>query len=425
MAAAIALSFLIIPCGNCEIIPTQESKPVNGIGDPERVLMLELWRHDEIQVTAALSLQELAGVRAHWELLATHPAVDPDIYLARLQENDDICLPAILVVRKAGQIKGLFLGRIEHKRLDFRVGYLPVHRPRARVLAGLDRGLIGADDPQIAEAMVESIMRLLNEGIVDFAHLACIDVNAPIRRLAYRIPSKLCRSRMDGVEPRWTLDLPCSYDEFLASRSRNTRSNIRRHEKALLRVHPDVRVSVLRGNGAEVAHAHSDVVQVLRRTYQFKLGLGPLCHPLAHKIWDESCRLGRLIVVLIYVGKQPVAFSYAQIYKSAALYMTPGYDPAYASVHVGEYCLLQLIRTLSAEPGVTSLDYGLGYSQYKESFGTQCAQEGHVRIFAPSPKGAYLNVTRTATASATALLVSAAERLGLKRIIKSMLRSRS
>jgi len=384
--------------------------------------MREIWRQGDLSVDAILQAGDFAHIREDWERLATHPAVDPDAYMSRLQDDGDVVGPAVLVARRAGVVVGLLVGRIEAKRLDFLVGHLPVYRVRARVLAGFEHGVIGADDPDVAAGYVGSIMHLLRRRTADFAHLACVDISAPIRRWARELPSRFCRSWVTDTDARWSLAIPATFEEFVASRSRNTRANIRRHEKQLLHAHPDVRVAVFGRGAAETLDALADVMEVCRKTYQFKLGLAPLCHPLARKTWDEGCRRARLVLALVYIGGRPVAFSYAHIYKSIALFMTPGYDPAFASLHVGEYSLLKLVQGLIAERDVAILDYGQGYLQYKESFGTSCTQEGHVRLFAPTPKGIYLNIVRTVTAGASSFLLAAAERLRVKNALKRILR---
>ncbi len=374
-----------------------------------------------LNISAIFEKAELSAIRDFWSKMA-NPEIDPNIYLSRFQQDNTIN-PAFLVAKRGGEIVTLLVGRIESKVLKFRIGYLPVYHVRAKVWAVSDRGIIGAMDPEIAMAMVQTIMNLLGKGVADFAHLACLDINSPIRRMALEMPAWSCRERACKIESRWFLKLPTTFENFLSTRSHKTRSNIRKNERALLKSHPDIKVQYFGLDKNVVGHALKDVMAVCRMTYQYKLGLSPLCSSHLEQDWELHGRLGRLALTLVYIQDKPVAFSYAHLYNDAAIFMTPGYDPAFSKLHVGQFASLKLIEQLIETGGFKCLDYGLGYAQYKESFGSEATQEGHVRIFAPTWKGIYLNLIRTCTTKISEMLTFAANRLGVKTFLKKLLRS--
>jgi hypothetical protein len=385
--------------------------------------MIALWQNGDLQVSLAQRREELSLIRPYWDLFADHPRIDPDIFLMKLEKSGGVSNPAILVVHKLQQVCALFIAKIEDKRLNFRIGFLSVAKPRARVLACSDRGFIGAADPQVSDALVAAILYLLRNGAIDYAHFASLDVDSPLRQSAQFLPSKLCRGRLNSLEQRWFLHLPRSYEEFLKSRSRKTRENIKRKEKRLLQECCDTEVRILRGNKFEIVKAFYDIMQIVRKTYQYRLGLTPFSNPSAQDIWNAMSMLGRIVLILVYINKEPVAFSCAQVFKNTAVYLTPGYDPKYTSLSIGQFSLLKLIRYLIEHTAVETLDYGLGYSQYKETLGTRYTLEGHVRIFAPSWKGIYLKFMRTGTQLVSSWALNFLEGLRLKDALKKRLRN--
>jgi len=357
--------------------------------------------------------------------MASHPAADPELFALHLVANPEWVAPACLVAKRGREIVGLLVGRIEAKRLEFRVGYIPLCRVHGRVLAVVDRGVYGAENAKVAKGFVRAIERLLSEGMADFAHFSSLSSSSPIREAASRLPAWYCREINCALEPRWYLAIPATYNEFLATRSKNTRGNLARHEKFLLSAKPEIRVVNYEPGNENALNALEAVMRVCRLTYQYRLGLSPLCLPGAKQVWESCCRLGRLALALVWVGERPVAFAYAQLYKGIALFMTPGYDPEFARFHVGEYATVRLIALLIKRQNVRVLDYGLGYAQYKQTLGTGCQMEGHVRIFASSWKGIVVNSLRTITTLGSGVLLQSAEKLGVRGVLRRLLRSRA
>jgi CelD/BcsL family acetyltransferase involved in cellulose biosynthesis len=346
--------------------------------------------------------------------------------LFRLKSDEESVAPACLVVRRGHEVIALVIGTILTRPLDFKVGYVPIGSAHTRVLAVPDHGFLGRQDPSVARAVVRALVELLKGGVAELAHLACVGSDSALREAVTEVASGWCRGRLEFLEDRWSLTLGKDFDAFLASRSKNTRGQIRRHERRFLEAHASVRmVNVGQQLGSVdriLVDALPDVKAVLQTTYQFRLGLTPLCRGSAEEELALLGRLGRLALTVVYVGERPVAFSYAHIYKGTAVFGTPGYDPAFAAFHAGEYALVQLIRVLFARGDVTALDYGLGYSQYKEAFGSSLAREGHLRIFAPTPRGLLLNCARTGTSAANQSLRGLARGLGLTAKLKRLLR---
>lgn len=254
-------------------------------------------------------------------------------------------------------------------------------------------------------------------------HLACVPESHPLRKfLTERFYGPVLAS---PLEPRWILNIPHSWEEFLKIRSTNTRNNIRRHERKLKeRCKSLETVLHFSGDGETFERIWSDVMEVFRSTYQYRLSLSPLKDPNARRTWDHLDRLGRLAVTLVRADGKPVAFAWAQIYKDCAALGTPGYDPAMADLFVGEYAILRLIELLIETGKLKTLDYGLGYSQYKQTLGTSCQLEGHIRLYSTSSKGKRLYFLMKGIAELNALVNKFSEKIGVKKFLKGLAKGR-
>jgi len=364
-------------------------------------------------------LRGLKEIQPLWEELATHPSVDPGIRMWEFEQRD--LSPCVIVVKNRGRVQGMAIGYIKETRLDIKLRYWTVARPKARLIAILDRGVIAHEDG-VHEAIVRALFELLSGGIADYCHLACIDRDSPLRAVIMSdlIPPQLKDTR-GALEPRWVLEVPGTYEEFIRTRSRNTRENIRRDERKLRNFSNDVMVSFQIGNGRGGGDLYEDVRRVFDKTYQCKLGLGLLSSPHAEMVWRKLSSLGRLVGAVTYLGGVPVSFAYAHIYKSTASFGTPGYLPQYSFLKVGNYSILRLIEALCGT-GVRELDYGLGYSQYKETFGTRSSLEGHIRLFAPTRRAKRLRALISTVKRIESALDRSVEALGVKRRLRRYLK---
>ena len=72
--------------------------------------------------------------------------------------------------------------------------------------------------------------------------------------------------------------------------------------------------------------------------------------------------------------------------------------------------------------GVSKIDCGLGDAVYKQTFGDRWRPEIGLMVFAPTVRGAWINMARTAALGATRLGAAAARRLGIENRIKKIWR---
>lgn len=365
---------------------------------------------------------DLDKIVSIWEQMAMHPSVDPEIRAAQFDDEPGV-KPCITVVRSGDRIEGMVVGDVREIRLELKLKYFTLLRPHARVIRIFDKGLIGCEKEDVVEELLKVLPTLCNACSADFIHLACIPESHPIRKfLTERFHGQVLAN---PLEPRWVLTIPGSWEEFLKSRSSNTRYNIRRHERKLKEGCKSLETALhFPGDEESLEGMWSDVMEIFRSTYQYRLGLSPLKDLKARRTWDHLNRVGRLAVTLLRMDGRPVAFAWAQIYKDCALLGTPGYDPRVADLFVGEFAILRLIELLINIGKLNVLDYGLGYSQYKQTLGTSCQLEGHIRVYSTSPKGKRLYSLMKGINGLNALVNKSTERIGVKRLLKRFARGK-
>jgi CelD/BcsL family acetyltransferase involved in cellulose biosynthesis len=122
---------------------------------------------------------------------------------------------------------------------------------------------------------------------------------------------------------------------------------------------------------------------------------------------------------------RPCSFQFGELYRGRFRLGRPGYDPALAHLRVGTYVLLKAFEDLCADETARIVDFGIGEADYKERFGTISWREGTVLIYAPTFRGARINLTRTALATSIRATKRIAGRGKFARSLKRRFRRRA
>ena len=209
----------------------------------------------------------------------------------------------------------------------------------------------------------------------------------------------------------------------MQSRSANTRSNIRRTAKKLAKKYDgqlDVKTFTKEDELEEMMKA---IDQVAKKTYQRALGVGLANDPQGHKLAKLAMKKKWLRVYLLNIQGTPRAFWPGNLYGDTFHIGIPGYDPQFHADRIGFYLLVKAIEELCTFDNVNHIDFGFGDAQYKRSFATDVWDEESVYIFAPTLKGAALNLYRTATSWLNTKLRALLDRMRLLDSIKRRWRS--
>lgn len=184
------------------------------------------------------------------------------------------------------------------------------------------------------------------------------------------------------VEPGYEtsiIELPKSWDDYLASRSSKCRHELRRRVRRVGEVdglrYVRYRPRPLReGEGDPGWNLYDMCQEVAAASWQSELEDGnTLSHPEYREFYDDThaaaARLGMIDINLFTVHDKPVAFNYNYLCEDRVIGMRMGYHPELAPKGAG-LALLAMALEDSCRRGDRSYDLGMGDQRYKQRLRT-------------------------------------------------------
>jgi CelD/BcsL family acetyltransferase involved in cellulose biosynthesis len=342
------------------------------------------------------SLPELASVRDVWlSLQGDEIVADPDFFQAS-QLDPAVLRPHVLVLERNGSPEAMLIARIEELQLKSRVGYRTLYAPTVRSISVLNGGILGAVDEESFRELLASLRASLAAREADIAVLRYLPLDSPLYRIATAEVPFLARQHFGDSEVHWELELPASVEEILGRSSRKTRQRLMGYMRKLEREY-EGRLAVRRYTTPEqIDDFFRDVEAVAPKTYQHALGVAFRDTPVQRERARIALDRGWFRGYVLDLDGRPCSFHYGELYRGRFRLGRPGYDPALAHLRVGTYLLLQALDDLCSDGTARVVDFGIGDADYKERFGTRSWREGNVVIYAPTFRGARINLTRTA-----------------------------
>ncbi len=353
-------------------------------------------------VRVARTLEEVEALRPDWERVTiTNPEADIDVFRTVVESSPDVLRPHVVVLDRPGAAPALAVARLEQRTIDLKVGYRTLAQPRLRVLSVVYAGIAGAADEEAYGILLEELYRAVRDGEAEMLCVAKLHADSRLCELARLFAPRLCRDYLPVVLPRTDVAVPGEFDEFLKSRSRNTRDNVKRYGRKLERAHEGALEVRSFRKPAELDEALFAMESVAATTYQRALGVGFRDEPLQRALLETAAHKGHFRAWVLSIAGEPAAFWYGLAYGETFYIGSPGYDPAHGDLRVGQYLQMQMMRDLCAEPGINRVDYGFGDAQYKRSFGDNTWDETDVLMFAPRPRALGINLLRGGVGLAT------------------------
>ena len=168
---------------------------------------------------------------------------------------------------------------------------------------------------------------------------------------------------------RWLINLPETFDEYLARLSAKLRQTVKRKMRKLEQELKWEFQVVQRLDQVETFLRDSETVS--RLTYQWNVG-DRLCNDAAtRRAYIRRATSGHLRCYIAYASGKPSAFLQGEFIDSIYYYETPGYDPQYSKLSPGLVLLMWAIRDLIEETSCEIFDFGPGGNMvdYKSMFG--------------------------------------------------------
>jgi hypothetical protein len=348
----------------------------------------------------------------------------PDYFLTVVRERDEVVRPHVYFGNRGDGARVALVGRMEDTVLETRAGYRAIYRPRVRSLVLAHGGLSGHDTPEGAAMILRHLRGVLAAGEAEVALLPSLPVESELFREASALRFPARQASID-VSRHWALRLPDSFDEFVRTRSKSTRDNIKRYRNRLHRDFGDgVRLErYMTVDSADILFR--DARRVAEQTYQHGLGVAFADSRLDRELTCLGLARGWARVYVLYLDGQPAAFWPGAVWGGTFFSGTPGYDTRFADYGIGKYVLMRLIQDLCEEPGIDSVDYGSGEADYKRQFGNDNWAEADVLLFSSRPRAVRINLTRSLLGGGVGGAKRLVERLGLASTLRRRLRTRA
>ena len=378
-----------------------------------------------VEVVVARSEDEVAALRSQWlQLPVKQVHANPDFFLTVVRERPEVERPHVVAAINDGRPTALLAARLERVPLETRIGYRTVYRPTVRLLTVVHGGFVSTSGGRGLEVLQASIARSLRDGEADAIVFPSIQKDSPLFSTFSASAGRLRRQHFAESRIHRRLELPDTFDAFLASRSSKVRSGIKYDtRKLLLACGDELRVETL-ASIDDFDQIFRDIPAIANRTYQRALGASfadtlerrALVRLLLERGWFRSW--------VLYLKEEPIAFWQGTVYDGIYHSGTTGYDAEYRRHRVGIYLLMRLIEDLCSDPAVRYVDFGLGDADYKRQLCTESWEEQDLCVFAPTVRAISVNLSRSAVLAVGAGAKSAVERLGVAGRLKTHWRQR-
>jgi hypothetical protein len=320
---------------------------------------------------------------------------DPDYFLWSLDGEPQVLRPHVLAVDREGRTDAVLVARLSEIRLPCKLGYATVYAPVIRTLSVVHDGLLGDHDCGVAGAALDELFASLELGVADALLFRQLRRESGLRDAAQARAGFLTRQRIARTDLRWQIELPNTFDDYLASLSSATRKGIRRTAAQVEKAFGD-RLSLRRFQDVSELDSYlRDAESIAARTYQRSLGVGFLVDERQRARVRMLMERGWFRSYVLYLDGRPVAFEQGEAYRSRFVSVRAGYDPAYAQHRIGAYLLVKAIEDLVEDARFSVFDFGLGDAEYKRKLAHRSIEEGDLAVFAHRARPIRINVART------------------------------
>lgn len=365
-------------------------------------------------VTIITTDGQLSQLRQDWERLARHPNADFEFYRLILKMRPEVLSPGVLALQEEGHCTAILAGRIEEAKESFALGYLPLGGLRVRRLSlvyGGNMGSIGADE---ARELVDAVLGLLRREKLDFAtfsHLREGDCLVTAVRSNRRL---MLRDRARASSMHYRLTIPKTMAEFLA------RIKNRRHFAKLQRVLEkdfpnEIEVRSF-SKLEEIPQFARDAELIAASTYHRQIDAGFRNDKEHGERLKLAASKGLFRGYIMYVQGQPKAYWCGVIFADVLYLAYTGYDPKMRKYELGTLLFLHLLEKACGTQ-LRAVDFGFGDALYKQRFADENWREETVFLYAPTFRGAMINVLRTVAAVTNTWVKQV---LGLLRVTHSL-----
>jgi len=239
--------------------------------------------------------------------------------------------------------------------------------------------------PEADLGAVVTALKALPWDVMVLSNLAPDATNAT--RLAAALARRGCAIRREALRSCPYLELPNSWEEYLASLSAARRQNLRRKERSLRRNHA---VIVADYGPERVDEGWRRLVALHQLRWS---GAGTFSDPrieqLHHCFVREAARRGQLWLSTLELDGTPAAAWYGFAHRDTVYFYQSGRDPRWAAESVGHVLMSMMIRR-AIERGYRRFDFLRGAEPYKMQWTASRRVTVELVAFRPNWRGQWL-----------------------------------
>lgn len=354
----------------------------------------------EVEIRIARTIAEVESLRQAWTSWGGHRDSDIDVVLMIIDSYPEALRPHVIALFRNGEPCAILIGRLERKRIAFKVGYVTLLRPPATILNFVYGALRGNASPENSEILVREVVNCLKSGEADAAFFEFVPVDAPLYQKAISVPGFMSRDSHPAAQLHGLMEVPDSIDRVYQGMSSKSRGELRRKMRKL-ETHPAGKLQIVCYRElAEMDRMFTEVELIAKNTYQRGLGAGFSNTPVVRERLGLAARKGWLRAYVEYLGGRPIAFWIGMLYGDTFVGEYLGFDTEFRQFAPGMVLMMKGIEGFcngTNGDNVKKLDFGLGHAEYKVAFSTVTWSEAAVYIFSQSFKGFFLKFLRALT----------------------------
>jgi CelD/BcsL family acetyltransferase involved in cellulose biosynthesis len=224
--------------------------------------------------------------------------------------------------------------------------------------------------------------------------------------------------------PRYYIDMRQSFDEYKNKFSSKTRSTLNRKGRKYAEYCGGELSWRVYTTFEEMPEFYELARAVSRITYQEKLLDAGL--PDSAEFLDEVellARQGRVRGFILFHQERPVSYLYCPIHNGVLIYAYLGYDPGYMNYSVGTVLQWLALEHLFEERSFRFFDFTEGQSEHKKLFATHSVQCANVFFLRSSLRNSLLLHAQKAVDDFSKSAGDALHQLGIKTIVKKLIRA--
>jgi CelD/BcsL family acetyltransferase involved in cellulose biosynthesis len=189
------------------------------------------------------------------------------------------------------------------------------------------------------------------------------------------------------------LELPASFDEYLAARSGKFRNYLKRVER---KISAETAVTVTDYVAAdEVDRAYDMLLEIERASWKHQHGTAISAVPHQVGFYRDLCQgaaaRGRLHLQVLSLGGRPAAYNLGYVHDSTYSYLKTSYREVWRQLGVATWLRAQLIRSL-IERGLRFMDFPAEPYEWERQWTETVRWHKKVALFNATPVGVGLSL---------------------------------